>query len=167
MIILSEDNLATYIKENLADRLDFITDADVQKVAVAGGGLVSAVFKAQVDGKSLYFKQAIPGRLDKVKELVGDDVPEEAFVVWYDERQSAEVKALQIFRRAVTEAFIPIVYHHDTDNNVMVLSEVCGENGVVLADVMNEEINIRHAEILGTNLNVVLELILMGTLLYT
>ena len=59
MIILSEDNLAGYIKENLADRLDFVTDAEVQNVAVAGGGLVSAVFKAQVDGQRLYFKQAI------------------------------------------------------------------------------------------------------------
>ena len=152
MIILSEENLPAYIKDNLADRLDFITEADVQQVAVAGGGLVSAVFKAQVDGINLYFKQAIPGRLDKVKELVGDNIPEEAFVVWYDERQSAEVKALQIFKRAVTEGFVPIVYHHDTGNNIMVLSEVGGRNGVVLADVMNEEINLRHAEILGKNI---------------
>lgn len=152
MIILSEDNLAAYIKENIADRLDFIPDAEIQNVAVAGGGLVSAVFKAQVGSHNLYFKQAIPGRLDKVQELVGGDVPEDAFVVWYDERQSAEVKALQIFKRAVPEDFVPIVYHHDTDNNVIVLSEVCGQSGVVLADVMNQEINLNHAEILGTNI---------------
>jgi len=152
MIILSEDNVAEYITEHLAHKLDFITDAEVENVAVAGGGLVSAVFKAEVDGKNLYLKQAIPGRLDKVKELDGGSVPEDAFVVWYDERQYAEVKALQILKRAVPENFVPSVYHHDTDNNVMVLSEVCGQNGVVLADVMNEEINLKHAEILGTNI---------------
>jgi 5-methylthioribose kinase len=152
VIILSEDNLAAYIKEHLADKLDFINDADVQNVVMAGGGLVSAVFKAQVGSDNLYFKQAIPGRLDKVKELVGGNVPEDAFVVWYDERQYAEVKALQIFKRAVPEDFVPIVYHHDTDNNVMVLSEVCGQSGLVLADVMNQEIKLKHAEILGTNI---------------
>ena len=152
MIILSEDNLAAYIKKHLVGKLDFIRDGEVQNVAAVGGGLVSAVFKAEVRGHNLYFKQAIPGRLDKVKALVGDDIPEDAFVVWYDERQSAEVKALQIFKRAVTEGFVPIVYHHDTDNNVMVLSEVCGQSGVVLADVMNQEINLSHAEILGTNI---------------
>jgi len=152
VIILSEDNLAAYIKEHLADKLDFINYAEVQNVAVVGGGLVSAVFKAKVGNGNLYFKQAIPGRLDKVKELVGGTVPEDAFVVWYDERQFAEVKALRIFRRAVTEGFVPLVYHHDTDNNIMVLSEVCGQNGSVLADVMNEEINLKHAEILGTNI---------------
>ena len=151
MIILSEENLTAYIKENLAGKLDFIADARVQNVSVAGGGLVSAVFKAQVGGNNLYFKQAIPGKLDKVKELVGGDVPDDAFVVWYDERQYAEVKALEIFRRAVPEDFVPTVYHHDTDNNVIVLSEVCGQSGVVLADVMNEEIHLKHAEILGTN----------------
>jgi 5-methylthioribose kinase len=152
LIILSEDNLTAYITKHLADKLDFITDTEVQNVAVAGGGLVSAVFKARVGGKCLYFKQAIPGRLDKVKELVGGDVPEDAFVVWYDERQFAEVKALQIFKQAVPEDFVPKVYHHDTDNHVIVLSEVCGQNGVVLADVMNQEINLKHTEILGTNI---------------
>ena len=55
MIILSEENLPAYIKDILASKLDFIADAKVQNVAVAGGGLVSAVFKAQVDGKNLYF----------------------------------------------------------------------------------------------------------------
>jgi len=152
VVILNEDNLTAYIKENLAGRLDFISDAEVQNVAVAGGGLVSAVLKARVGGHTLYFKQAIPGRLDKVKELVGGDVPEDAFVVWYDERQSAEVKALQIFARAVPEGFVPRVYHHDTNNNVMILSEVCGQNGVVLADVINEEIHLKHAETLGANI---------------
>ena len=152
MIILSEKNLASYIKENLVDRLDFTAADRVQNVAVAGGGLVSAVFKAQVGDHTIYFKQAIPGQLDKVKELVGGDVPEDAFIVWYDERQSAEVKALQIFKRAVPEGFVPRVHHHDTQNHVMVLSEVCGPNGVVLADVMNDEIHLKHAEILGSNI---------------
>jgi 5-methylthioribose kinase len=152
MIILSEDNVTAYIQDHLADKLDFITDGEVDDVAVAGGGLVSAVFKAHVDGKNIYFKQDIPGRLDKVKKLVGGDVPEDAFVVWHDKRQYAEVKALQIIKEAVPDGFVPIVHYHDTDNNIMVLSEVCGENGIVLADVMNEEINVNHAEILGTNI---------------
>jgi 5-methylthioribose kinase len=152
MLILSEDNLTAYIKEHLTARLDFVTAGEVDHVMVAGGGLVSAVFKAQVDGQNLYFKQAIPGRLDKVKELVGGNVPEDAFVVWYDERQVAEVKALQIAARAVPDGFVPRVHFHDTDNNIMVLSEVCGQNGVVLADVMNAEINLKHAQILGANI---------------
>ena len=152
MLILSEENLADYIKKNLADKLDFITDTKVHNVAVAGGGLVSAVFKARVGDHHIYFKQAIPGRLDKVKELVGGEVPEDAFIVWYDERQLAEVKALQIFGRAVPEGFVPLVHYHDTQNHVMVLSEVCGHRGVVLADVMNAEIRLKHADILGTNI---------------
>lgn len=152
MIILSENNLADYIKEHLAAQLGFNSKGEVENVAVAGGGLVSAVFRARVDGRNLYFKQAIPGSLDKVKALVGGAVPDDAFVVWYDERQYAEVKALQIIQRAIPENFVPEVYLHDTDNNVMVLSEACGPKGVVLADVMNEEINLRHAEILGTNI---------------
>ena len=152
MFILNEDNLGAYIKEYLADRVDFITAGEVSHVMVAGGGLVSAVFKAHVDGQNLYFKQAIPGKLDKVKELVGGDVPEDAFVVWYDGRQNAEVKALQIVASAVPDGFVPRVHYHDTDNNIMVLSEVCGQNGVVLADVMNAEINLKHAEILGANI---------------
>ncbi len=152
MIIISEDNLPGYIHAHLADKLGFVTTGDVHDVAMVGGGLVSAVFKAKVDGKNLYFKQAIPGRLDKIKEVVGGKVPEDAFIVWYDERQFAEVKALQIVEKAVPNGFVPIVYHHDTANNIMVLSEVCGKNGVVLADRMNEEINVKHAEILGTNI---------------
>jgi 5-methylthioribose kinase len=152
VIILSEDNLAAYIKEQLADKIDFITDAEVQNVAMAGGGLVSAVFKAQVGGDNLYFKQAIPGRLDKVKELVGGDVPEDAFIVWNDGRQYAEVKALQIVAGAAPAGFVPKVHYHDKDNNIIVLSEVCGQNGVVLANVMNAEINLKHAQILGANI---------------
>ena len=148
MIILSEDNLAPYIKAHLADKLDFMTSANIQDVAAAGGGLVSAVFKAQVGGHNLYFKQAIPGKLDKVKELVGGNVPEDAFVVWYDERQYAEVNTLRILMRAVPQNFVPKVYHHDTDNNIMVLSEIRGENCVVLADVMNEEIKLNQTNII-------------------
>jgi aminoglycoside phosphotransferase (APT) family kinase protein len=151
-MILSEDNLAAYIKEHLADKMDFITDAEIQNVAMAGGGLVSAVFKAQVGGDNLYFKQAIPGRLDKVKELVGGDVPEDAFIVWNDGRQYAEVKALKLVADAVPEGFVPRVHYHDADNNIMVLSEVCGQNGVVLAEAMNTEINLKHAELLGANI---------------
>jgi 5-methylthioribose kinase len=132
--------------------LEFIAGDEVRNVAAVGGGLVSAVFKAQARGHDLYFKQAIPGRLDKVKELVGGNIPDDAFVVWYDERQSAEVKALQIFARAVPQGFVPRVHYHDTDNHVMVLSEVCGQNGVVLADVMNEDIHVKHAETLGANI---------------
>lgn len=152
MIILSEDNIAEYIQEYLSGKLDFIADADIQNVAVAGGGLVSAVFKAQVGDHHLYFKQAIPGQLDKVKELVGGEVPEDAFVVWYDERQFAEVKALQIFKQAVPQGFVPTVHHHDTQNHVITLSEVCGPSGVVLADVMNAEIHLKHAKILGASI---------------
>lgn len=152
MIILSENNLAAYVKAHLAGKSDFILNSDVEDIAAAGGGLVSAVFSARVDGCKLYFKQAIPGRLDKVKELTGGAVPEDAFVVWYDERQDAEVKALQIIQRAVPENFVPEVYLHDRDNFIMVLSEACGPDGAVLADVMNEEINLKHAEILGANI---------------
>jgi len=32
--------------------------------------------------------------------------------------------------------------------DMLILTEVCGQNGVVLADVMNEEIDLRHAETL-------------------
>lgn len=152
MLILSVENLGAYIKEQLADTLDFIAAANVRDVAVAGGGLVSAVFKAGVGNHKLYFKQAIPGQLDKVKKLLGGEIPQDAFIVWYDERQSAEVKALQIFKRALPEGFVPAVHHHDRQNHIMVLSEVCGSNGVVLADVMNDEIQLPHAEILGTNI---------------
>jgi 5-methylthioribose kinase len=152
MIILDQDNLALYVRNSLRNKLAFITAGNVCDATVAGGGLVSTVYKARVDGQNLYFKQAIPGRLDKVKELVGDVVPDDAFVVWHDERQAAEVKALQIFERAVPENFVPKVLHHDADNNIMVLSEVCGEKGVVLADRMNTEININHAKILGSRI---------------
>jgi len=152
MIILSESNLAAYIESHLAGKPGFSLTSGVEDIAPAGGGLVSAVFRARVDGRNLYFKQAIPGRLDKVKELAGGTVPEDAFVVWYDERQDAEVKALQIIQRAVPENFVPEVYLHDRDNNIMVLSEACGPDGVVLADVMNSEINLKHAEILGANI---------------
>jgi Ser/Thr protein kinase RdoA (MazF antagonist) len=79
-------------------------------------------------------------------------VPQDAFVVWYDERQYAEVRALQIFKRAVPEDFVPHVYLHDADNHVMVLSEACGPHGVVLADVMNSAIHPTHAAILGANI---------------
>ena len=148
MIILSEDNLAPYIKDNLAAKLDIIVDARIKKVTAVGGGLVSAVYKAQVGDHTLYFKQAIPGQLDKVRKLLGGAVPEEAFIVWYDERQLAEVKALRISKAAVPEGFVPTVHCHDTRNRIMVLSEVCGPNGVVLADVMNDEIHLKHAVII-------------------
>ena len=152
MLILSEKNLTDYIKGNLLDKLDLPSTTVVNNVAMAGGGLVSAVFKARVGDETLYFKQAIPGKLDKVKELMGDTVPEDAFVVYYDDRQLAEVKALQIVKQAVADYFVPTVYLHDAANNIMVLSEVCDGNGVVLADVMNHEIHVRHAGILGQNL---------------
>jgi 5-methylthioribose kinase len=152
VLILNEENLTGYIRGHLAEKLGLASSTVIKNVASAGGGLVSAVFKAQVGKENLYFKQAIPGKLDKVRELVGDTVPADAFVVWYAERQFAEVKALQIVKQAVTDYFVPTVYYHDADNNIMVLSEVCGGDGVVLAEVMNTEINLRHAEILGENI---------------
>lgn len=152
MYILSEENLAAYIRENLLAEMGLASHTDIKDIAVAGGGLVSAVFKAGVGDQTLYFKQAIPGRLDKVKELVGDTVPEDAYVVYYDDRQLAEVKALQIVKQAVEAYFVPTVYLHDAANNIMVMSEVCEDHGVVLADVMNHEIHVKHAGILGENL---------------
>lgn len=152
MLILTEENLTDYIREHLLEKLDLAPDTAIDHSAVAGGGLVSAVFKARVGNETLYFKQAIPGKLDKVKAMVGDSVPEDAFVVYYDDRQSAEVKALKIFKQATADYFIPTVYHHDVDNNIIVLSQVCKGNGVVMAEVMNEEIHLRHAGILGENM---------------
>ena len=152
MLILSEENLAAYIRENLLDELGLASNTDIKNIAVAGGGLVSAVFKARVGDETLYFKQAIPGKLDKVKEMMGDTVPDDAFVVYYDDRQLAEVKALQIVKQAVADYFVPTVYLHDAANNIMVMSEVCNGNGVILADVMNDEIHARHAGLLGENL---------------
>lgn len=151
MIMLSKENLSDYIREHVAARLDFVTRCRVQGAAVVGGGLVSAVLRADVDGRTLYFKQAIPGRLDKIRDLAGD-VPEDAFVVWYDGRQVAEIKALRIFEKAVPPGFVPRVLHHDEKNQVMVLSAVCGSDAKVLADVMNEEIHASHAAILGRNI---------------
>lgn len=152
MKILNEYNLADYIREHMLDTLGLASSTDIKNVAVAGGGLVSAVFKACIGNQTLYFKQAIPGKLDKVKELMGDTVPADAFVVYYDDRQLAEVKALQIIKQATADYFVPTVYVHDTANNIMVLSEVCEGSGVVLADVMNDEIQARHAGIMGENL---------------
>ena len=152
MYILSEQNLAAYIRENLLAEMGLAPHTDITNIAAAGGGLVSAVFKAGVGDQTLYFKQAIPGRLDGVRELVGDTVPEDAFVVYYDDRQLAEVKALRIVKQAVATYFVPTVYRHDVANNILVMSEVCEGHGVVLADVMNHEIHAGHAGILGENL---------------
>lgn len=152
MFILDEQNLPGYINDHLLKKLGLGQNSVIQNVAVAGGGLVSAVFKAQVGDKTLYFKQAVPGKLDKVRKLLGDTVPEDAFMVYYEDRQLAEVKALQIFKQATAEYFVPTVLFHDTHNNIMVLSEVCTGNGVVLAEVMNEEIIVGHAEIVGQNM---------------
>ncbi len=152
MLILSEDNLAGYIQEYLLEKMGLTSNTLIKDVAVAGGGLVSAVFKARVGDQPLYLTQASPGKLDKVKELMGDTVPEDAYVVYYDDRQLAEVKALQIVKQATADSFVPTVLHHDRDHNIMVLSEVCDGKGTVLADVMNDEIHVRHAAILGQNM---------------
>jgi 5-methylthioribose kinase len=154
MIILNPKNIHSYIKTHLAEKLGFAARCQIDEGIVVGGGLVSSVFKAKVDGQHIYLKQAIPGRLDKVKELLGD-IPEEAFIVFNDDRQFAEIKALAIFAKAVPEGFVPRVYYHDTDNRIIVLSEVCDENGTVLADRMNFEMNLNHAVTLGKNIALV------------
>ena len=152
MLFLTEENLTGYIREHLLEKLGLPSATDIKGVATAGGGLVSTVFRARVGDETLYFKQAIPGKLDKIKALMGDAVPEDAYVVYYNDRQLAEVKALHIVKQATANFFVPTVLRHDVGNNIMVLSEVCSGNGVVLADVMNHEIHVRHAVILGENL---------------
>lgn len=154
MIILDPINIHSYIKACLSEKLSFLARCQIDEAVVVGGGLVSSVFRAKVDGRHIYLKQAIPGRLDKVKELLGD-IPEDAFVVFNDDRQFAEIKALAIFAKAVPEGFVPHVYYHDTDNRIIVLSEICDENGTVLYDRMNIEINLNHAATLGKNIALV------------
>ena len=68
-----------------------------------------------------------------------------------DNRQYAEVKALKIFEQAIPNGFTPRLYFHDTENNVMVLSEVCS-GGNLFVETMNEQINPKIAEILGKNI---------------
>ncbi len=151
MIILDEKNIPDYVKDNLAGKLDFIKQGNVSDIVMLNGGLISSVFRLKIDDQSIVLKQAIPGRLDKLKELLGD-IPEDILILFSDDRQLAEAKALQIFDKAVGNNFTPQLYYHDLDNNVMVLSQVCDDNAKLFADTMNKEVNIEHAEILAKNI---------------
>ncbi len=150
MVILDKENISDYIKNNLASRLDFINKCEVIDIAPVGGGLVSYVYRATVDGRNIYIKQAIPGNLDKLKNIL-KDLPADLFILLNDDRQYAEVKALKIFKDALQNDFTPDVYYHDTENKVLVLSEVC-PGGRSFAETMNHEINLKVAETLGKNI---------------
>ncbi|MCK5061107.1 aminoglycoside phosphotransferase family protein [Candidatus Parcubacteria bacterium] len=150
MIILNEQNIADYIKKFLFDKLDFVKDGNIEKIIPVSGGLVSAVFKVRIDDRNIYLKQAIPGRLDKLKEIMRK-LPDDIFIIFNDNRQYAEVKALKIFEQAMPNGFTPHLFFHDTENNVMALSEVCS-GGHLFVDTMNKQINIKITEILGKNI---------------
>lgn len=150
MIILTEQNIPDYIKKFVLDKFDFVKNGTIGKIISVSGGLVSAVFRINIDGKNIFLKQAIPGRLDKLKETL-KELPDDIFILFNDNRQYAEVKALKIFEQAISDGFTPHLYFHDTENNVMVLSEVCS-GGNLFVETMNEQINPKIAEILGKNI---------------
>lgn len=150
MMILNEQNISGYVKKFVLDKLDFVKKGRIRKITSVSGGLVSAVFKVDIDDKNIYLKQAIPGRLDKLKETL-KELPDDIFILFNDNRQYAEVKALKIFEQAIPDGFTPHLYFHDTENNVMVLSEVCS-GGNLFIETMNEQINPKIAEILGKNI---------------
>lgn len=150
MIILNEQNIPDYIKKFVLGELDFVKNGNIGKIVSVSGGLVSVVFKVNIDGENIYLKQAIPERLDKLKETL-KELPDDIFILFNDNRQYAEVKALKIFEQAIQNGFTPHLYFHDTENNVMVLSEVCS-GGHLFVETMNEQIDPRIAEILGKNI---------------
>lgn len=150
MIILNEQNIPDYIKNFVLDKLGFVKNGNIGKIVSVSGGLVSAVFKVNIDGKNIYLKQAVPGRLDKLKETL-KELPNDIFILFNDNRQYAEAKALKIFEQAIQGGFTPHLYFHDTENKVMALSEVCS-GGNLFVETMNEQINPGIAEILGKNI---------------
>lgn len=150
MIILNEQNIPDYIKKFVLDKLDFVKNGNIGKIVSVSGGLVSAIFKVNIDDIEIYLKQAIPGRLDKLKETLRE-LPSDIFILFNEDRQYAEVKALKIFEQAIQNGFTPHLYFHDTKNNVMALSEVCS-GGNLFVETMNEQINPKIAEVLGKNI---------------
>lgn len=61
MIILTEQNIPDYIKKFVLDKFDFVKNGTIGKIISVSGGLVSAVFRINIDGKNIFLKQAIPG----------------------------------------------------------------------------------------------------------
>ena len=88
--------------------------------------------------------------MDKLKETL-KELPDDIFILFNDNRQYAEVKALKIFKQVIPNDFTPHLYFHDTENNVMALSEVCS-GGHLFVNTMNEQINTKIAETLGKNI---------------
>jgi|GEM_PF-6524127 len=137
---LSSKNIHDYLQQNVFPHVNFITQGKIRGFKEAGGGLVSRVFRVLIDGTPIFLKQALPG--EKKYEKIIKNIPKEFNLVFNDQRQIYEVKALRIFEKAVGRGIAPHVYYHDTKNNVMVLSEVGGSRAKLFEDIISREINL-------------------------
>lgn len=132
-------SILPYLEKNVFKHLDFIKSGELQDFKIASGGLVSCVYRLVVDGTPFYIKQVIPGAQKYLKAI---KAPEDFNFIFSKNRQFAEVRALRIFEKAVGYGIAPHVYYHDTENMIMVISEVCTPRARLFEDVIHKEINL-------------------------
>lgn len=148
---LNRKTILPYLSKNIFPHLKFIKEGKLESFEEVGGGLVSLIFRIVVDSKPLYIKQAIKElKLDGLSFLPsGYTFPSDFRWIFRDDRQLFEVKALNIFEKAVGKGFAPHVYYHDVKNRVMILSEVLSPKARLFEDIIDKKINLKACETLA------------------
>ena len=143
MTPLNETTIISYLNEKVLPHTR-LKGSGVEKVGKAGGGLSSLVFRVELsNGDVIFLKQVVEGALGFT------EVPKDILILFSEDRQQFEVKAIRVFREAVGAKFAPEVIWFSPEDKILVLSDIAGVDGFILEDKFPEIITVEMSKQLG------------------
>lgn len=144
MTPLNDTTIVSYLNEKVLPH-SRLKGGSIEKVNKAGGGLSSLVFRVELSGgKVIFLKQVVEGALGFT------EIPKDILILFSEDRQQFEAKAIEVFREAVGAKFAPEVIWFSPEDKILVLSDIAGIDGFILEDKFSEAINIKMSKQLGS-----------------
>lgn len=126
--------LKRYLKEKVFVGSDY--ENIIDQISEENGGLSSAVFKAQTNKGNFYIKQIVEGMAANFGKL-----PSDLVVLFSDDRQKYESKAIEMFNDAIGKGYAPDIVYSNLDDKILVLSDAAKNGGQLFENVFENRCN--------------------------
>lgn len=130
----TSQKLKKYLQEKVLPKLDSYNF--VGTIEEASGGLSSAVFKVQLNNNSFFVKQILEGITSGLGEL-----PDDLKILFSDDRQKYEVRAIKIFGETVGKNIAPDIVYFEPADKVLILYDVAGPGGLLFENTFENSVN--------------------------
>jgi len=126
--------LKKYLEEKVLPKLGLYDSVGI--IEEASGGLSSAVFRVQLNNDFFFVKQILEGMTSGLGEL-----PDDLKILFSDNRQKYEEKAIKIFNNVVGKNIAPNIVYFEPNDKILILSDVAGTSGKLFENVFENSVN--------------------------